>query len=202
MELATAAVFVSIVGLFPPRNPVTRLVLVILSLAIAVWLAWIRRPQRLVQVQTTDWWRRFVAAGMRAGQFIAMAAVLANVLGNVSLAVLLTYGVMGSVFAAAAIDATRQVATGLWVAFLSSRVGRSLNLVRSYGATLRARGVALITFGAVLSWIVRTLVSFSLFDPTLRIIGGSLRGRKILYSGDERTRPMKDRDIFDFLGFQ
>ncbi len=38
---------------------------------------------------------------------------------------------------------------------------------------------------------------------TLRIIGGSLRGRRIEYSGDLRTRPMKDRvreAIFNLLG--
>lgn len=37
----------------------------------------------------------------------------------------------------------------------------------------------------------------------LRIIGGSMRGRKIEYSGDLRTRPMKDRvrqAVFDLLG--
>src|SRR5436190_400251 len=38
----------------------------------------------------------------------------------------------------------------------------------------------------------------------LRIIGGSLRGRKIEYSGDVRTRPMKDRvreAVFNLLGY-
>jgi 16S rRNA (guanine966-N2)-methyltransferase len=37
----------------------------------------------------------------------------------------------------------------------------------------------------------------------LRVIGGSLRGRKIAYSGDPRTRPMKDRTreaIYNLLG--
>src|SRR5580765_2281065 len=37
----------------------------------------------------------------------------------------------------------------------------------------------------------------------LRIIGGSLRGRKLQYSGDIRTRPMKDRvreAVFNLLG--
>jgi 16S rRNA (guanine(966)-N(2))-methyltransferase RsmD len=37
----------------------------------------------------------------------------------------------------------------------------------------------------------------------LRIIGGSLRGRKLAYSGDLRTRPMKDRvreAVFNLLG--
>lgn len=37
----------------------------------------------------------------------------------------------------------------------------------------------------------------------LRIIGGSMRGRKLLYSGDERTRPMKDRvreAVFNLVG--
>lgn len=168
MELAALAVFVSLAGLFPPRNPVTRLVLVALTLAIGLWLYWINRPQRLVQIQTTNWWRRFVAVGARAGQLIALAAIVANVTGNVSLSVLLTYGLVGSVFAAVAIDATRQVATGLYVAFLSSRVGRSLNLVKRYTATLRERGIALITFGAVLAWCTRALISFSVFDPVVR----------------------------------
>jgi 16S rRNA (guanine966-N2)-methyltransferase len=38
----------------------------------------------------------------------------------------------------------------------------------------------------------------------LRIIGGTLRGRKIEYSGDVRTRPMKDRvreAVFNLLGY-
>ena len=37
----------------------------------------------------------------------------------------------------------------------------------------------------------------------MRIIGGSLGGRKLLYSGDQRTRPMKDRvreAVFNLLG--
>ena len=37
----------------------------------------------------------------------------------------------------------------------------------------------------------------------LRIIGGTFRGRKLLYSGDRRTRPMKDRlreAVFNLLG--
>jgi len=37
----------------------------------------------------------------------------------------------------------------------------------------------------------------------LRIIGGTLRGRKLQYSGDVRTRPMKDRvreSVFNLLG--
>lgn len=37
----------------------------------------------------------------------------------------------------------------------------------------------------------------------LRIIGGSMRGRKLQYSGDLRTRPMKDRvreSVFNLLG--
>jgi 16S rRNA (guanine966-N2)-methyltransferase len=39
--------------------------------------------------------------------------------------------------------------------------------------------------------------------PALRIIGGAMRGRKLLYSGDQRTRPMKDRvreAVFNLLG--
>jgi 16S rRNA (guanine966-N2)-methyltransferase len=37
----------------------------------------------------------------------------------------------------------------------------------------------------------------------LRIVGGTLRGRSLAYSGDERTRPMKDRvreSVFNLLG--
>ena len=41
--------------------------------------------------------------------------------------------------------------------------------------------------------------------PSVRIIGGHLRGRKLLYSGDPRTRPMKDRvreSVFNLIGHQ
>lgn len=168
IEVGALAILVSLAGLFPPRDPVTRIVLITLSVGIFLWLTWIKRPQRLEAIQTSMWWRQFIAAGVRVGQLVALAAVVANVIGNVSLAVLLTYGACGSVFSAVAIDATRQVATGLYVAFLSSRVGRSLNLVRTHSATLRARGIALITLGAVLTWLTRTLIAFSAFDPVMR----------------------------------
>jgi len=39
--------------------------------------------------------------------------------------------------------------------------------------------------------------------PVLRIIGGRMRGRKLIYGGDRRTRPMKDRvreAVFNLLG--
>lgn len=39
--------------------------------------------------------------------------------------------------------------------------------------------------------------------PNLRIIGGKMRGRALAYSGDPRTRPMKDRvreAVFNLLG--
>jgi 16S rRNA (guanine966-N2)-methyltransferase len=39
--------------------------------------------------------------------------------------------------------------------------------------------------------------------PALRVIGGRLRGRKFLYTGDVRTRPMKQRvreAVFNLLG--
>ncbi len=40
-------------------------------------------------------------------------------------------------------------------------------------------------------------------DSPPRIIGGKLRGRKLVYAGDPRTRPMKDRvreSLFNMLG--
>jgi 16S rRNA (guanine(966)-N(2))-methyltransferase RsmD len=40
-------------------------------------------------------------------------------------------------------------------------------------------------------------------ESELRIVGGSLRGRKLAYSGDPRTRPMKDRlreALFNLIG--
>ena len=40
-------------------------------------------------------------------------------------------------------------------------------------------------------------------STTLRIIGGRFRGRRLIYSGDRRTRPMKDRvreATFDLIG--
>ncbi len=40
-------------------------------------------------------------------------------------------------------------------------------------------------------------------STVLRIIGGSMRGRRLLYNGDQRTRPMKDRvreAVFNLLG--
>ena len=39
--------------------------------------------------------------------------------------------------------------------------------------------------------------------PEVRVIGGTFRGRKLVYSGDSRTRPMKDRvreSVFNLLG--
>ena len=43
----------------------------------------------------------------------------------------------------------------------------------------------------------------SVEPTTLRIVGGSMRGRKLLFSGEQRTRPMKERvreAVFNLVG--
>lgn len=174
VELAALAVLVSLAALFPTADPVTRLVFLGENIAIALWLGWITRPQRLVQIQTTAPWRRLIAFGARVGQGIALVAIIANIVGNVSLTELLTYGVFGCVFAAVALDATRQIANGLFVGALSARFIRSLNVVQRHAGPLRQRGMALITAGAVASWIYRALYSFSVLSPAMRGVQSAL----------------------------
>jgi len=160
--------------LLPPYSPQARMLFLAENAAIGVWLERLIRPSSLVRLRTTDRWRRLVALSARVGQLVVAAAFFANLVGNVSLSVLLTHGTLISLFGAVALQASSGIVDGAFIAFLNSRLGRSLRAVREHGPWLRQRVIVLTTILAVGGWLAMALFAFGIFSEALAGVTATL----------------------------
>jgi small-conductance mechanosensitive channel len=92
------------------------------------------------------------------------AAVGSNVLGNTSLAELLTDATLASVYVGFLLFAVERVLAGSYAGLLNTQLAGSLRAVRYHGPLLRRRGVRLIRFATVVLWIFLVLGFFRVRD--------------------------------------
>lgn len=129
------------------------------------------------------WCRRHRGAGERLERVELGARLLlvmfvlafgADAIGNVSLAQLLAGGTLRSTYQLLTLLAAVQVASGLVAYALRSRTLQRLWMVRQHGARLEGRARTLLRWIAIGSWLVVTLESFSLLQPTLAALRTAL----------------------------
>ena len=147
-------------------TPLERYTLLALSGAGIAAVAWIFRPGGAgARLEAGPWWRlaQFVA---RASIFVLVAALLANLGGLVSLAGVLTTGVIGSAFAAMVLFAGVVVTRGAVLALFQTRYAQKLNLVRWHGAAVDHWLMRILPLLALVGWAVNTSRMFR-FDGVL-----------------------------------
>ena len=86
--------------------------------------------------------------------------MVANVLGNVTLAQLLTIGTLGSAMAMLLLSGVREVVQGLLVIVLRSRRANRWPLVADNATLFRTRGTRFLRWVAALVWIFVTAHAF------------------------------------------
>ena len=120
-------------------------------------------------------WRTLLRYALIAGTFLLLASVVANAIGNVSLAQLLTTGTLGSAAAALVLSGIVKVLRGLLVIPLRSRRVNRWPLIASNATLLRSRGTRYLRWGAGLVWLLATAELFRMARPlwvTVRRIVG------------------------------
>jgi small-conductance mechanosensitive channel len=139
-----------------------RLLLLLVNALALGGLAWALRPGGpAADPEAGRLWRAALFFG-RLGGFGLAIALVANLIGAVKLAKLLTEGILGSALAALIMLAVVLILDGLLTLFVRSRWMRSLASVRRHGELIRRRALGLVRLGAVVWWGWVTLIGFRL----------------------------------------
>jgi small-conductance mechanosensitive channel len=154
-----------------------RLVLFLVAvLALAVFL-WLLRPARLAKLGRLarhGAWLRVIGLGMRLGMLFVAVSLVANAIGNTTLAEVLVEGTLAASLLAFIFLAAARVLEGAWALLLRSPLARSLRMVRNHGPLLRERGRILILVALTAWWLYETLGAFDVAEPVLQIIASAL----------------------------
>jgi len=110
-------------------------------------------------------------AGWVAVVLFALAS-MSNVLGNISLAEMLTGGTLDSAYLALALYAGQALVTGLLQTLLASSM--LPRIIRSHAQSLERLAVRLLRIAAIAGWLLYTLESFRVLRPAYRVAKGIL----------------------------
>jgi small-conductance mechanosensitive channel len=139
-----------------------RLLLLLVNALALGGVAWVLRPGGpATDREAGRLWRAALFFGRLGGVGLAIALV-ANLVGAVKLAKLLTEGILGSALAALILLSVVLILDSLLTLLVRSPWMRSLASVRNHGDLIRRRAVGLVRFGAVVWWVWVTLIVFRL----------------------------------------
>jgi small-conductance mechanosensitive channel len=154
-----------------------RLVLFLVAvLAVAVFL-WLLRPARLAKLGRLarhGAWLRVIGLGMRLGVLFVAVSLVANAIGNTTLAEMLVEGTLAASLLAFIFLAAARVLEGAWALLLRSPLARSLRMVRNHGPLLRERGRIVILVALTSWWLYESLRAFDVAEPVLQIFASAL----------------------------
>ncbi len=149
------------------ESVLARLVLLTITFGALVGAAsLLRSTSRLSALRVERVWD-VVFQLLRVASVLLAISTIANLLGNVTLAELLTEGTLGSAFIALGSYAVATVLGGLWRLLLGTRVARRLNIVNRHADLVTRRGLGLIRLAAIAFWAWATLSAFWLWDSVV-----------------------------------
>jgi small-conductance mechanosensitive channel len=151
-----------------------RLVLLGMTVISAGVLFWTIYPgKRAAEGFANRWWRAMTFAG-RIGLAALSVSVFSNLLGNVTLARLLTSTVVRSAYLAVSLYAVALVLRGTLTLFLASGAGRSIRTLARHEELIRNRAGIAIDLLAVGWWTFRVLSMTGFGSVLLGASGGLL----------------------------
>jgi potassium efflux system protein len=160
-------------SLLPFDSLAYRLDLLLVGLFGLAGLVWLLRMSRR-QPPPSRSWLALVARITPVLVVLTAGAVLANVLGNVSLAELLTHGSLAVVYVSAILYAAAVVTQQLLSLFVRTRLGRSMRMVTHHGETMIGSIQAAVGWVAIGLWVWASLAVFGLWDPVVDRLGQAM----------------------------
>ena len=128
-------------------------------------LFWLLRPARLGRLGDATLLLRLLGLGLRISLVILAAALVSNLVGNVTLAQMLTRALLNSLFTAAVLVAAGHVLEFIFIVALRTDLARELRMVRRRGGLIRQRSIWLVRWGLALVWFWLTLRRFEVAGP-------------------------------------
>jgi small-conductance mechanosensitive channel len=160
-----------------PDPYATRLAVLATALVAVAAFLWLLRPkrvERVARIARHGAWLRVIGVGMRLGLLLSAVSIVANVIGNTTLAEILVEGTLAASLLAFVFYASARVLEGSWALLLRTPLARSLRMVRNYGPLLQRRGRSLIRAGLTLWWLHASLRNFDAAEPARAAIASVL----------------------------
>jgi potassium efflux system protein len=143
----------------------------VLALAAALWLLTLLRRKRETGASTNR--SPVLRVGGSLSTIALIAGMIANAVGNVSLAESLTGGVVDSAYFGLAIYASTAVLRAVLVLLLAHRAVK-VHVVAGQGRTLLQSLFRLLNLAALVVWIIATLIAFRVYRPAAEVLGDVL----------------------------
>jgi potassium efflux system protein len=162
------------VRILTPFHPVLkREISVIAVLAAIVIFVWLARPSQLSKLQISGRSRIALRVAFRVGVFLLAASLAANILGYVSLSLVLRRGTLIGAFIAAAFYSTARILTLILIIALRSDQGRAFT--GGHRETIERWGERILALGALLMWLRSELYMFTIYDDVMGAVTKSLQ---------------------------
>jgi small-conductance mechanosensitive channel len=142
-----------------------RLLLLLLAVLSFLLFAWVIRPGSEIHEMQLRFWPKLVLRLSFLVLVLLLISIVSNIVGSVSLAEVLTAGVVESVTTAAALYAIVLVSDGLIALLIRRRSARALQTVKIYEQQLERRAIFVIHLIAFIIWFRMTLRVFGLLKP-------------------------------------
>ena len=110
-------------------------------------------------------WLRLLARVAPIALALLLVAIVANVVGNISLADLLIYGTLTSTYASAIMFSAAFIVDDFVRMMVRSKIGQNLRMVTLRGAEIAQGTEKIARFVAVLAWLSATIGAFQLWVP-------------------------------------
>jgi len=137
--------------------------LTLLAIVLLAWVLWRRRPRADAEdAPRTHKVVRFAGWAAIAGMLVS---AVANLVGNVSLAEMLTSGILESGYVGLVLYAGVTVLSSVIRLLLARRLVARFSIVTQHAGPLLHSVTRLLRLGAVLAWIIVVLNAFRIFRP-------------------------------------
>jgi small-conductance mechanosensitive channel len=160
-------------GLLPPSALPARLLLLAENFVTVAWILWALPPWARLRVGVRPW----VVALSRVAITVLTASMVANATGRLTLAFLLTQGLLGNSLLALGVFGAARVHEGFIAVILRSPETLRVRSIAEHAAILHRRAVRVIRLAAVLLWVVGALQIYGLLVPALHTVATGLEAR-------------------------
>jgi small-conductance mechanosensitive channel len=162
--LATLYVLQRLDDLIIDFSLVHRLILLLITLSTVFGLIYLLRPGSNFFKRKGSW-RTAMILGGRISLVLMGISLLANVLGNISLADLLATATLNIAYVTVGVFAAILIMESIIVISMQSQILSKLRIVQKNSQLIQERVISLIRFAVVLLWSVYTLRTFKIFEP-------------------------------------
>jgi small-conductance mechanosensitive channel len=169
--LATVYFLDKLADLALDGNLVNRLAFLALTLTAAASCWWFVTKLRELGKEIRIGWVRVLNLGVRAAFLVFIVAAVADVVGAVGFATVITEGALSSIYASVVVSLAAMLLRAMVRVVQVTKFARKFGLIRLHADTVRHTFFKLIEVLAVIAWVVITLRGFGAFDGLVDSVG-------------------------------